>query len=131
MLTGKTIVAIDDARSIRTFLRISLESQGASFHEAGTAMDGLAICRKVQPDLVVLDLGLPDEDGLTILPTIKQMQNAPQVIVLTVRKENEMKEKARNLGANAYITKPFLVDELMDAIESNLLQKSAASQANN
>lgn len=120
-------MAIDDARSIRTFLRISLESQGAIFHEAGTAMDGLAICRKVNPHLVVLDLGLPDEDGLTILPAIKQMQNAPRVIVLTVRKENEMKEKARNLGADAYITKPFLVDELMDAIETHILRKSEVS----
>lgn len=128
MLTGKTIVAIDDARSIRTFLRISLESQGASFHEAGTAMEGLSICRKVKPDLVVLDLGLPDEDGLTILPTIKQQQNAPQVIVLTVRKENEMKEKARKLGADAYITKPFLVDELIDAIETHVLRGKPTTQ---
>lgn len=128
MLTGKTIVAIDDARSIRTFLRISLESQGATFYESGTAMEGLATCRKVHPDLVVLDLGLPDEDGLTILPEIKKLSSTPQVIVLTVRKENEMKEKARALGANAYITKPFLVDELMDAIEAYVLRKSEASQ---
>lgn len=126
MFSGKTILAIDDARSIRTFLRISLESQGVDFHEAGTAHDGLAICRKIKPDLVVLDLGLPDDDGLTILPEIKQMDGPqsgcpPRVIVLTVRKENEMKERARELGADAYITKPFLVDELMEAIASHLL----------
>lgn len=120
MLTGKTVLAIDDARSIRTFLRISLESQGAEFHEAGTARDGVAMCRKVHPDLVVLDLGLPDEDGLSILPEIKNTSPSPRVIVLTVRKENEMKEKARLLGADAYITKPFLVDELMDAIEAHI-----------
>lgn len=117
MLTGKKILAIDDARSIRTFLRISLESQGADFHEAGTAREGLLLCQQVLPDLVVLDLGLPDEDGLTILPEIKRMGSSPQVIVLTVRKENETKELALSLGANAYITKPFMVDELMDVIE--------------
>lgn len=120
MLTGKTILAIDDARSIRTFLRISLESQGAVFHEAGTARDGVALCQQVQPDLVVLDLGLPDEDGLSILPTLKE-SSATRVIVLTVRKEREMKDKARQLGADAYITKPFMVDELMDAIETYVL----------
>lgn len=76
MLDGKIILAIDDARSIRTFLRISLESQGVEFHEAGTAHEGLALCREVKPDLVVLDLGLPDVDGLTILPEIKRRTGA-------------------------------------------------------
>jgi DNA-binding response OmpR family regulator len=122
MLSGKKILAIDDARSIRTFLRISLESQGAAFYEADTAHTGLKMCEEVRPDLVVLDLGLPDEDGLTILPDIKRAGSAPQVIVLTVRKEHEMKEKARQLGADAYITKPFMVDELMDAIELHVLK---------
>lgn len=123
MLTGKKILAIDDAVSIRTFLRISLESQGADFHEAGTARGGLSMCQKVQPDLVVLDLGLPDEDGLSILADIKATASFPQVIVLTVRKENEMKEKAAELGADAYITKPFMVDELMDVIEAHIVEK--------
>lgn len=122
MLTGKKILAIDDARSIRTFLRISLESQGAVFHEAATARGGLELCQEVMPHLVVLDLGLPDVDGMSILPEIKSLQPAPQVIVLTVRKENDMKEKARELGADAYITKPFMVDELMDAIETHVLR---------
>lgn len=128
MLTGKTVVAIDDALSIRTFLRISLESQGVAYHEAGTARDGLAVCEEVRPDLVVLDLGLPDIDGLDILPDIKRIgektgEPAPQVIVLTVRKENEIKDKARLLGADAYITKPFMVDELMEAIEMHVLRR--------
>lgn len=127
MLDGKIILAIDDARSIRTFLRISLESQGVEFHEAGTAHEGLALCREVKPDLVVLDLGLPDVDGLTILPEIKaQNGSAPRVVVLTVRKENEMKERARDLGADDYVTKPFMVDELMEVIEAHLLSPNMA-----
>lgn len=129
MLTGKKILAIDDALSIRTFLRISLESQGVDFHEAGTATDGLALCRELHPDLVVLDLGLPDIDGLDILPDIKKVgeesgAEAPRVVVLTVRKENEIKDKARQLGADAYITKPFLVDELMEIIEQHVQRKT-------
>lgn len=127
MLDGKIILAIDDARSIRTFLRISLESQGVEFHEAGTAREGLALCREVKPDLVVLDLGLPDVDGLTILPEIKAQEGSvPRVVVLTVRKENEMKERARDLGADDYVTKPFMVDELMEVIEAHLLSPDMA-----
>jgi DNA-binding response OmpR family regulator len=130
MFTGKTIVAIDDARSIRTFLRISLESQGVKFHEAGTAHDGLTLCKQVKPDLVVLDLGLPDDDGLTILPEIKRSESStkgvpPRVVVLTVRKEIEMQERAYELGADAYITKPFMVDELIEVIESHILPQKA------
>ncbi len=120
MLNGKKILAIDDALSIRTFLRISLEAHDVDFYEAGNGRDGLALCKRVKPELVVLDLGLPDVDGLDILPLIKQVEEgevAPRVIVLTVRKENETKDMARELGADAYITKPFLVDELMEAIE--------------
>ena len=123
MLTGKKIIAIDDASSIRTFLRISLESQGAEFHEAATAHQGVKLCQQEQPDLVVLDLGLPDGDGLDILPELKHADSQPQVIVLTVRKEHEVQEKAQELGADAYITKPFMVDELMDAIETHVLMR--------
>lgn len=132
MLTGKKILAIDDALSIRTFLRISLESQNVEFHEAGDGTTGLALVKKIQPDLVVLDLGLPDVDGLDILPIIKNPEDgrpAPRVIVLTVRKENETKDKARELGADAYITKPFLVDELMEAIELTILGKVYTNQS--
>jgi DNA-binding response OmpR family regulator len=127
MLRGKKILAIDDTLSIRTFLRISLESQGSKFYEANNGKEGLALSYKIKPDLVVLDLGLPDLDGLDILPKIKNPPKVkfgsavPRVIVLTVRKENETKDRARQLGADAYITKPFLVDELIEAIETTML----------
>lgn len=129
MFSGKKILAIDDALSIRTFLRISLESQGVEFYEAGTAKEGLALCQKIKPDLVVLDLGLPDRDGLDILPEIKRPKDAklntpaPQVVVLTARRENEIKDKASQLGADAYITKPFMVDELIEVIEQHVRKK--------
>lgn len=127
MFAGKKILTIDDALSIRTFLRISLESQGVEFYEAGTAKEGLMLCQDVHPDLVVLDIGLPDVSGLEILPQIKRGfgdkpgNSVPCVIMLTVRKENEIIDEAKKLGADAYVTKPFLVDELMEAIEAAIL----------
>jgi DNA-binding response OmpR family regulator len=120
--SNKNIVAIDDTHSILTFLRISLEALGATFHGAVTAAGGLALCEKEKPDLVVLDLGLPDKEGLDILHQLKRLgknKNMP-VIVLTVRKEQESQEIARQLGADAYITKPFIMDDLIETIRSKL-----------
>lgn len=121
-LEGKHIVAIDDTPSIRKFLRISLENMGANFHEAGTAEDGLRLTKELSPDIVVLDLGLPDRDGLDILPEIKESQENgdPTVIVLTVRKELSYKTEAKKKGADAYLTKPFMMHELIEVIEEQL-----------
>lgn len=118
------ILAIDDTPSIRTFLRISLENERAEFFEANTAEQGLELCKKLKPDLVILDLGLPDKDGLEILPEIKPSEDAtsPQVIILTVRKGRETIMQAIKNGADAYLSKPFLVEDLLDTIES--LQKN-------
>jgi DNA-binding response OmpR family regulator len=119
---GAKIVAIDDTPSIRTFLRVSLEDEGAEFFEAANAADGLALCQKVKPDLVVLDLGLPDIDGLDILPEIKDTQEGdkPSVLILTVRKGRETIAEAKRRGANGYLTKPFMVEDLLEMIEQSL-----------
>lgn len=116
------IVAIDDTPSIRTFLRVSLEDEGAEFHGASTAKGGLELCKKIKPDLVVLDLGLPDVDGLDILPQIKKTQpgDNPPVIVLTVRKGKETIHEAYEKGADGYLTKPFMVEDLLEVIEERL-----------
>ncbi len=121
-LLNKHIVVIDDTHSILTFLRISLEALGATFHGAATAAGGIALCQTVNPDLVVLDLGLPDKEGLNILPRLKHVVKNRKlpVIVLTVRKEQETKDMARDLGADAYITKPFIMDDLVSVIYDKL-----------
>jgi two-component system KDP operon response regulator KdpE len=121
-LTNRHIVAIDDTHSILNFLRISLEAVGARFNGMATASGGLALCESDRPDLIVLDLGLPDKEGFDILPRLKrisQKENIP-VIVLTVRNTAEDREKAAMLGADAYITKPFEIDALLDAIYEKL-----------
>lgn len=118
---AKKILVIDDAPSIRTFLRISLQAHGAEFLEAPTARVGAELCQIQKPDLVVLDLGLPDRDGLELLPELAAQPQPPKVIILSVRKEQETKNKAFALGACDYMTKPFLMDDLIDCIEKHLL----------
>lgn len=121
-LTNKHIVAIDDTHSILNFLRISLEAVGANFEGAVTASGGLALCESSQPDLVVLDLGLPDREGFNIIPRLKRLDRNGRVpvIVLTVRNTPEDRERAEYLGASAYITKPFEMDVLLDVIYEQL-----------
>lgn len=121
-LTNRHIVAIDDTHSILNFLRISLEAVGARFHGAATASGGLALCESDIPDLIVLDLGLPDKEGFDIIPRLKKINpdgNIP-IIVLTVRNTLEDREKAQSLGASAYLTKPFEMDALLDVIYEQL-----------
>lgn len=128
-LKNKNILIIDDAAPIRRFLRISLQARGAQLHEADTAESGLEMCNKIHPELVVLDLGLPDRDGLDILPEIKKSSNEgnpPAVVILSVRKGREIQDKAAKLGADDYITKPFLMEELLEAIDAILIQKYGA-----
>ncbi len=121
-LEGKTVIAIDDTPSIRTFLRLSLQDEGAHFYEAATGMEGITLCAEKSPDLVVLDLGLPDIDGLKVLPKVKQLNEsaAPAVLILSVRKNKETIDEAYRLGADGYVTKPFMVDDLLEVIERTL-----------
>lgn len=122
MLHDKNIVIIDDTESIRNFLRISLEAHNATVHTAATASGGLALCEQNVPDLVVLDIGLPDREGLDILPRLKRLgkERPPAVVVLTVRREQRFTEKAKELGADAYLIKPCFVEDVIEVIE-NLL----------
>ena len=121
-LHGKHIVAIDDTHSILTFLRIALEEHGATFSGAATASGGLALCEAKKPDLVVLDIGLPDKLGLDIVYSIKRIDkkhNLP-IIMLTVRKESETREAAAALGVDVYLTKPFVMDHLIHVVYDQL-----------
>jgi two-component system KDP operon response regulator KdpE len=120
MLRDKHIVVIDDTESIRNFLRISLEAHEAVVQTAATASGGLALCEQTVPDLVVLDIGLPDHEGLHILPRLKRLgkEHPPAVIVLTVRKEQRFIERAKELGADAYLIKPCFVEDVIEVIEN-------------
>jgi len=113
------ILVVDDEPQIRMFLEISLRAQGHRVTIAASGEAGLAAMATEGADLVVLDLGLPDSDGRTVLAELRQWSSVP-VIVLTVRGDEAEKVAALDAGANDYVTKPFGVQELMARIRALL-----------
>jgi two-component system, OmpR family, KDP operon response regulator KdpE len=109
--TGQRILVIDDEAQIRRFLGISLRAQGYEILEAADGRTGLELLAGRGADCVVLDLGLPDRDGLEVLRELRGWSAVP-VIVLSVRSAEQQKVLALDAGANDYITKPFGVQEL-------------------
>ncbi len=100
------ILVIDDEVQIRRLLRISLVSQGYDVIEAQTGNDGIKLAASRSPDLIVLDLGLPETDGKQVLSALRGWSSVP-VIILSVRADEGEKVKALDAGANDYVTKPF------------------------
>ncbi|WP_417532558.1 response regulator [Marinobacterium stanieri] len=113
------ILIIDDEPQIRHFLRISLKTEGYDLLEAENGETGLGLCARYLPELVILDLGLPDMDGSDVLAGLRQWSSAP-VIILSVRDRELEKVKALDLGASDYVTKPFGVDELLARVRTQL-----------
>lgn len=106
------VLVIDDEPQIRKFLRISLAAQGYQVSEAATGTEGLAQAALSQPDLVILDLGLPDRDGEEVLVDLREWSAVP-VLVLSVRADEREKVRALDAGANDYVTKPFGIQEFL------------------
>ena len=121
MSQSATILVIDDEPQIRKFLRISLVSQGYRVLEAATGADGLSQAALGRPDVLVLDLGLPDMDGQQVLREFREWSNAP-VLVLSVRASEAQKVQALDGGANDYVTKPFGIQEFLARIRALLRQ---------
>ena len=113
------VLIIDDEPQIRRFVDISLRSQGYATLLAETGLQGLTILASKSADIVILDLGLPDQDGRKVLAELRQWTLVP-VIVLTVRSSEEEKVALLDTGANDYMTKPFGVEELMARIRALL-----------
>jgi len=107
-----SVLVIDDERQIRRLLRVSLEAHGYAVNEAATGEDGLNALQGVKPDLVLLDLGLPDRDGQEVLAGLRSWSQVP-VIILSVRNSEEDIVRALNSGADDYIVKPFNTGELI------------------
>lgn len=120
-----TVLVVDDEVAIRRFLRVSLESQGYACVEAPTGAEGLWAVRHHRPDLVLLDLGLPDRDGLALIPEIRALSDAP-ILVLTVRDDEGGKVAALDAGADDYVTKPFGVPELLARMRAALRHRVQA-----
>ena len=106
------VLVIEDEPQMRRFLRTSLQSQGYQVVEAGTGREGLRHAAGYNPDLILLDLGLPDGDGLAVAKVLRSQRKTP-IIVLSARGRDEDKVAALDLGADDYLTKPFGLGELL------------------
>ena len=109
------VLVIDDEEPIRRFLRVTLESNGFRVKEAGTASEGVLLAVTQRPDLMLLDLGLPDGDGLQVTRKVRT-ESAVPIIVLSARGMESDKVAALDAGADDYLTKPFGVGELLARI---------------
>lgn len=107
-----SVLVIEDDAQIRKFLRISLEANGFEVRETRLGQAGIAACGEVDPDVVILDLGLPDVSGHEVIRRIREWTSLP-IIVLSARADEKEKVQALDAGANDYVTKPFSITELM------------------
>jgi two-component system KDP operon response regulator KdpE len=112
------VLVVDDEPAIRRFLRAGLSSQGYVVTELDIGLPAVDIARRKGTDLVVLDLGLPDLDGIEVIRRIRAAGSAIPIIVLSSRDDEAAKVDALDLGADDYVTKPFGIDELLARIRA-------------
>ena len=124
MTSGPKLLVVDDEPPIRRLLGAGLARAGYVLVEAGSAREALAALQIDKPELVLLDLGLPDRDGLELVPLIKGAGAA--VIVISARDETEQKVAALDLGADDYVTKPFDTEEVLARVRTALRHRLAA-----
>jgi len=122
------VLVVDDELAIQRFLRVALNGQGFVVNEVGNGQDALQALTQGRPDLVILDLGLPDMDGVEVTRRLREWSQVP-VIILSVRDQELDKIAALDAGADDYLTKPFGVGELLARIRTVLRrQTSGASE---
>jgi two-component system KDP operon response regulator KdpE len=117
------ILMVEDDPQIRRFLRATLAAEGYQFHESTTAEDGVTQAATRRPDLILLDLGLPDHDGLDVIRRVRETSQMP-IVVLSARGQEQDKIAALDLGADDYVAKPFGVGELLARIRAALRRSS-------
>lgn len=116
------ILVIDDEPHIRRLLRTTLARAGYNVAEAGSAREAMRVLRIEKPDAVLLDLGLPDRDGLELVPLMKKQSDAT-LLIISAREATEQKVMALDLGADDYVTKPFDTDELLARLRGSLRRR--------
>jgi two-component system KDP operon response regulator KdpE len=122
---AKLVLIVEDDGAIRDFLRASLVAAGYRLHEAYTGAEALRSAERVPPDLVILDLGLPDLDGQIVLQRLREWFRGP-ILVLSARNQESQKVEALDHGADDYLTKPFSTPELLARIRVALRHREAA-----
>jgi two-component system KDP operon response regulator KdpE len=126
MTNEGTILIIDDETQIRRLLEITLSANGYKIAEASNGKEGLVMAATCQPVLIILDLGLPDADGLDILKKLREWYQKP-IVILSVRSSEDDIVKALDNGANDYLTKPFRTGELLARIRVAIRQSQGVS----
>ena len=121
-MTSPVALLIEDEPQIRRFLRTALEAEGWNVHEADTARQGLVDAGTRKPDLLVVDLGLPDRDGVELIRDLRTWSALP-VIVLSARIAEKEKIAALDAGADDYLTKPFGVGELLARVRATMRRR--------
>lgn len=121
---SQRVLVVDDDPTIARTLRINFRARGIEVETVGCGQDALNSCEEAPPDLVILDLGLPDLDGVAVLRRIRQVSAVP-VIVLSARQEADDKIEALDEGADDYVTKPFGIGELMARVRAALRRGGA------
>lgn len=124
-MTGQRVLVIDDEIHIRRLLKVTLERGGYGCVEATTAAEALTQARNILPDAILLDLGLPDRDGLEIIHLLKGICPAP-IIILSARDATDQKVAALDLGAHDYVTKPFDSEEVLARLRASLRERLEA-----
>lgn len=118
-MSAPVAILIEDEPQIRRFVRAALEAEGWVVHEADSAKRGVLDAGTRKPDLLVVDLGLPDGDGLDVIRDVRGWSNVP-IVVLSARSDETDKIAALDAGADDYLTKPFGVGELLARVRANL-----------
>jgi two-component system, OmpR family, KDP operon response regulator KdpE len=118
------ILVIEDDPQIRRFLRVTLVAEEYRLVEGVTAEEGIREATSRQPDLILLDLGLPDKDGLEVIRRVREFSTAP-IIVISARGQEKDKITALDLGADDYVAKPFAIGELMARVRATLRRSLA------
>jgi two-component system KDP operon response regulator KdpE len=126
MTVDPVILIIEDDRSIQNFLSVSLRTNGFKTDTASKGVDGLSLFHSNNPDLILLDLGLPDIDGMEVLSLVRESSDIP-VIVVSARGHEEEKVGALDGGADDYVTKPFNINELMARIRVALRKRQTVA----
>jgi len=121
------VLVIDDEARLRQFLRAELVSESYRFYEAATGQEGLTEAERREPNIIILDLGLPDLDGLEIIRRLRKLTVVP-IIVLSARGQEGDKIRALDLGANDYVIKPFGIGELLARMRAALRHATASNQ---
>lgn len=128
MSQDATILLIEDEPEIRRFLKTTLPAHGYRLYEATTGQDGLTEAKARNPDLILLDLGLPDLDGTEVIRQVREWAQVP-IIVLSARDQEQAKVAALDLGADDYVMKPFGVNELLARMRAALRHAAQSADA--